>query len=300
MFAGRLKAVGFTPIGLLACQPTCPTKPDGRSRKPAGRRQAQSGFTLIELLVVIAIIALLVSILLPSLQRAKELARRAVCGANLHQCGVALGMYVDENQSRFPKFKHVNSEGWRWAGNVIYDDPDISDDRPDRPLNPYLGITNTVLYWHGSSDLAPDINSPTRCPSERHEIFRAWGQGGVAYATNYAKCGNSYIFNAQGYTGHQNIDDPTGLRGRRVEEIRNPGQVIAAADYSLTYVISFGADRGSADPSRDLWLGPHEPGRTDGNGLHVDSHVTWHDFVPAHPLTEYWHGDDWTVFAERY
>lgn len=54
-------------------------------------------FTLIELLVVIAIISLLVSILLPSLTMAKELARRAVCSNNLHQMGVVMAMYTGDN-----------------------------------------------------------------------------------------------------------------------------------------------------------------------------------------------------------
>ncbi|RKY24931.1 MAG: hypothetical protein DRP83_06955 [Planctomycetota bacterium] len=52
------------------------------------------GFTLIELLVVIAIIALLVSILLPSLKKAKELARRAVCSSNQHSIVLAANMYA--------------------------------------------------------------------------------------------------------------------------------------------------------------------------------------------------------------
>ena len=55
------------------------------------------GFTLIELLVVIAIIALLVSILLPSLSKAKDLARRAVCLANTHHIGLGVQLYAQEN-----------------------------------------------------------------------------------------------------------------------------------------------------------------------------------------------------------
>ena len=60
------------------------------------------GFTLIELLVVVAIIALLVSILLPALGKARELARQAVCMANLRGIGQAIAMYKHGNNDCFP------------------------------------------------------------------------------------------------------------------------------------------------------------------------------------------------------
>ena len=60
------------------------------------------GFTLIELLVVVAIIALLVAILVPALQGAREQAARAVCGNNLHQWSVALNTYAVQFQGRYP------------------------------------------------------------------------------------------------------------------------------------------------------------------------------------------------------
>jgi len=59
------------------------------------RTQIRGGFTLIELLVVVAIIALLISILLPSLQRAREMAQRAVCGMNLTSIVKACRVYAD-------------------------------------------------------------------------------------------------------------------------------------------------------------------------------------------------------------
>jgi prepilin-type N-terminal cleavage/methylation domain-containing protein/prepilin-type processing-associated H-X9-DG protein len=59
-------------------------------------------FTLIELLVVIAIIALLMSILMPALSKAKDQAKTVVCQSNLHQWAIIWRMYSDEHRGRFP------------------------------------------------------------------------------------------------------------------------------------------------------------------------------------------------------
>lgn len=62
----------------------------------------RTGFTLIELLVVIAIIAVLISILLPSLNRAREQARSTVCASNLGSVGKAVGIYLADSDGAFP------------------------------------------------------------------------------------------------------------------------------------------------------------------------------------------------------
>ncbi len=66
------------------------------------------GFTLIELLVVVAIIALLISILLPSLNRAKAPARQLICVSNLRSQGEAASFYRQENQDYLPR----GIQGW--------------------------------------------------------------------------------------------------------------------------------------------------------------------------------------------
>jgi prepilin-type N-terminal cleavage/methylation domain-containing protein/prepilin-type processing-associated H-X9-DG protein len=67
-------------------------------------------FTLIELLVVVAIIALLISILLPSLARARELSKRTVCSANLRGVGQACKIYAQENEEFWPRVETTTAK----------------------------------------------------------------------------------------------------------------------------------------------------------------------------------------------
>lgn len=74
---------------------------------PRWQITSRSGFTLIEVLVVVAIIALLVGVLIPSLAKAREQAKRAVCSSNFHQVAVGMGTYAADFNGFLP------TRGWK-------------------------------------------------------------------------------------------------------------------------------------------------------------------------------------------
>jgi prepilin-type N-terminal cleavage/methylation domain-containing protein/prepilin-type processing-associated H-X9-DG protein len=112
-------------------------------------------FTLIELLVVLAIVAILASLLLPALSKSKEAARGTACLSNLHQIGLALQIYVSENNNRMPEMRDKLPET-----NSI---PTLALPSVDVVLRNHFGNTNVL-----------------RCPSDQ----RFFEETGSSYAWN--------------------------------------------------------------------------------------------------------------------
>lgn len=94
------------------------------------RHRARLAFSLIELLVVAAVIAALISILLPSMSRARSQSRFAACGSNLHQVAVAIHQYALDQRGFIPvgpdaaMFPFPGSPRWpEWASNQLWIGP---------------------------------------------------------------------------------------------------------------------------------------------------------------------------------
>jgi len=144
----------------------------------------RKGFTLIELLVVIAIIALLLSILMPSLSRVRAQARTVGCQANLKSWNLIFSMYVEENSGKFPSGTTAQGFWWvrqmsrkvvSWKENKIWFCPTATKPLQDLQGN-MNGTWNTFSAWGifnaGDADFGP------------YGIAGSYGLNGYILSTN--------------------------------------------------------------------------------------------------------------------
>jgi len=124
------------------------------------KRQLHKGFTLIELLVVVAIIALLIAILLPSLGRARELANRSACSANLNGIVKSCIVYAQENNDAFP-----TTEGNGTQATTAYQVDPADNSKPPAVGMPATAATdvNGAINAYYPATGTPPINNPMGC-----------------------------------------------------------------------------------------------------------------------------------------
>jgi prepilin-type N-terminal cleavage/methylation domain-containing protein/prepilin-type processing-associated H-X9-DG protein len=265
-----------------------------KAHRPQSDRRCLYGFTLVELLVVISIIALLLSILLPSLKLAKDRAKEVVCASQLKQWGVAFGCYANDHRGLWPHCDGLD------RGPDPIGDPHISEE--------------DLADWHGWVDVLPPMID--RKPFREHPRFERPdektffqcpfvkpdpGSGVYSYRPErdgyYSYAMNSCLeldLNAWPPPDGRGYPMPSFLS---TTKIRTPQEVFVLFDQLLDPTKGFDARILYRSAGQHCGSYPkafaarHRHGQTGlgGNILLADGHTEWHKSV--------W-GDDWDVDQE--
>lgn len=206
-------------------------------------------FTFIELLIVISILALLSSLIFPSIAKAKSSAQRTSCASNLRQLGTGLSLYQSDYDDTYPAAIESNMKGLFITSDhydYVYSLPEI------RPvITSYLG--RSVELFKCPSDIGIDHLDFFSVPV-------------VDSPSSYIKAGSSYLYNYTLAVGKApNLGSPLTST-----EIRNPSSSALLYDRSGAWHTS-----SRLLPNHDVW---HNPSLYSGyryNVIHCDLHLKY-------------------------
>jgi prepilin-type N-terminal cleavage/methylation domain-containing protein/prepilin-type processing-associated H-X9-DG protein len=225
---------------------------------PRGPEQTQTdapatprrGFTLVELLVVIGIIALLISILLPALNRARESGMKVQCLSNIRQVGIVFTMYINQSKGRLPPYPASIGNGPQPC-DWIYWQTLPATMLTQRPLD-----DSPVLRLMGT----PVNPAVMRCPSDRWEEHVAGANG---TSTAYGPYFFSYSLNQLMTPG-----TPTAPKSLSISSIKRPAEKVLLVEEDER-TINDGRWAGTATGGDYLSI------RHDRNRIQPDDSTNW-------------------------
>jgi prepilin-type N-terminal cleavage/methylation domain-containing protein/prepilin-type processing-associated H-X9-DG protein len=229
------------------------------------KQTRRKGFTLVELLVVIGIIALLISILLPSLNRARETANRVKCGSNMRQIGQAIQLYANENKGNYPRTRY-NVAGTT-TGTYDTTNANTAQDPFLNQLNDN-DVIKAMFLLIRTQDITPEVFI---CPSSNDEKDTYGSAAGISAQSKVsftAKKNLSYSManpypDAAGVNNSYKLNATTGAEFAICADMNPAG----ATNYLLT-----SATEVSSQKDMQLANSPNHQGQGE-NVLYGDGHA---------------------------
>ncbi|OHB53857.1 MAG: hypothetical protein A2Y10_00300 [Planctomycetes bacterium GWF2_41_51] len=240
------------------------------------------GFTLVELLVVISIIAMLLAVLIPSLNKARDSARTIVCGANLKNYGVALHAYANSNSNKAPYAYYwlysretLSKPAGRGSGCDLHCRWHYDKDQPDGSLWPYLKDKNVHLCSNYRNFAM--AGGAGLCPNKAKHYT------GIPYNPTYSYAMNFWVgFNWQTYIS---LDSSTANKTMAEQEIsmkltnvKRTAKCFAFAEENLWMIQVALGDKwnysGALLNDNSLWTNPVA-------GKYTDNIATYHKVSTA-------------------